>query len=66
LTRAKESSSRGKKQHQIQSRGRENMKVPELKPGTIDQVKKLYTKHREVIEYNAATGNKLEKRHGLE
>ena len=37
------------------------MKMPKLKPGTIDQVKKLYTKHREVIEYNAAAGNKLDK-----
>lgn len=37
------------------------MKVPKLKSDTIDQVKKLYTKHREVIEYNAFTGNKLDK-----
>jgi len=37
------------------------MKVPKLKSSTIDQVKRLYTKHREVIEYNAATGNKLDK-----
>ncbi len=37
------------------------MKVPKLKSCTIDQVKKLYAKHREVIEYNAAAGNKLDK-----
>ncbi len=37
------------------------MKVPKLKPSTIDQAKKLYTKHREGIEYNAVTGNKLDK-----
>lgn len=37
------------------------MKVPKLKSSTIDQVRKLYTKHREVIEYNAAAGNKLDK-----
>jgi hypothetical protein len=54
-------SSRGKNQHKIQSMGRGNMKVPKLKPSTIDQAKKLYTKHREVIEYNAVTGNKLDK-----
>ena len=37
------------------------MKMPKLKPGTIDKVKKLYVKHREVIEYNASAGNKLDK-----
>jgi len=37
------------------------MKVPKLKPDTIDQIKKLYLKHREVIEYNAKAGNKLDK-----
>ncbi len=37
------------------------MKMPKLKPGTIDQVKKLYVKHREVIDYNAVAGNKLDK-----
>jgi hypothetical protein len=37
------------------------MKVPKLKPGTIEQMKKLYIKHREVIEYNAVAGNKLDK-----
>jgi len=37
------------------------MKVPKLKPDTIDQMKKLYVKHREVIEYNAKAGNKLDK-----
>jgi hypothetical protein len=37
------------------------MKVPKLKPGTIDQMKNLYLKHREVIEYNAKAGNKLDK-----
>jgi hypothetical protein len=37
------------------------MKMPKLKPSTIDQLKKLYAEHREVIEYNAAAGNKLDK-----
>ena len=45
----------------MQNRGRENMKMPKLKSGTVDQVRQLYTKHREVIEYNAAAGNKLDK-----
>jgi len=35
--------------------------VPKIKPDTIDQIKKLYLKHREVIEYNAKAGNKLDK-----
>ena len=37
------------------------MKVHKLKPDTVDQMKKLYLKHREVIEYNAKAGNKLDK-----
>ncbi|MDW7727530.1 MAG: hypothetical protein SCH70_10570 [Candidatus Methanoperedens sp.] len=37
------------------------MKVPKLKQSTIVQAKELYRKHREVIEYNAITGNKLDK-----
>ena len=37
------------------------MKMPKLKSITIDQVKKLYVKHREVIDYNAVAGNKLDK-----
>ncbi len=57
----KKSSSRGKNQNQIQNRGRKNMKMPKLKSSTIDEVKKLYTKHREIIEYNAMAGNKVDK-----
>jgi hypothetical protein len=37
------------------------MKLPKLKPSTIDQMKKLYLKNREIIEYNAVYGNKLDK-----
>lgn len=37
------------------------MKVPKFKPSTIEQAKKIYAKHREVIEYNAVAGAKLDK-----
>ena len=37
------------------------MKSSKLKPGTIEQMQKLYIKHKEVVEYNAVFGNKLDK-----
>jgi hypothetical protein len=37
------------------------MKIPKFKPSTIEQAKKIYSEHREVIEYNAVAGNKLDK-----
>ena len=37
------------------------MKMHKFKPGTIEQARKIYTEHREVIEYNAVAGNKLDK-----
>ncbi len=37
------------------------MKVPRFKPDTIEQAKKIYSEHREVIEYNAVAGNRLDK-----
>ncbi len=37
------------------------MKIPKFKPSTIEQAKKIYSEHREVIEYNAMAGNKLDK-----
>ncbi len=37
------------------------MKIPKFKPSTIEQAKKIYSEHREVIEYNAVVGNKLDK-----
>jgi len=37
------------------------MKVPKFKPGTIEQARKIYTEHREVIEYNAVAGSKLDR-----
>lgn len=37
------------------------MKMPKLKPSTIEQARKIYTEHKEVIEYNAVAGNKLDK-----
>jgi len=37
------------------------MKAPKIKPDTTEQMKQLYIKHREVIEYNAVFGNKLDK-----
>ena len=37
------------------------MKVPKFKPSTIEHAKKIYSEHREVIEYNAVAGNKLDK-----
>ncbi len=37
------------------------MKVPKFKSGTIEQAMKIYTEHREVIEYNAVAGSKLDK-----
>jgi hypothetical protein len=38
----------------------ESMKVPRFKPGTIEQAKNIY-EHREVIEYNAVAGSKLDR-----
>ena len=37
------------------------MKIPKFKPSTIEQAKKIYSEHKEVIEYNAVAGNKLDK-----
>lgn len=37
------------------------MKVPKFKPCTIEQARKIYTEHREVIEYNALAGSKLDR-----
>lgn len=37
------------------------MKMPKFKPSTIEQARKIYSEHREVIEYNAVAGNKLDK-----
>ncbi len=37
------------------------MKMPKFKPGTIEQARKIYTEHREVIEYNAVAGSKLDR-----
>ncbi len=37
------------------------MKVPKFKTCTIEAARKIYAEHREVIEYNAVAGNRLDK-----